>query len=323
MHEQLELGYVFGGLATFGQRPFLTDPEQLDEWQPDVAVVGAPFDIATTNRPGARFGPRSIRSQVYESGTYHIDLDLEIFDHLDVVDYGDAYCPHGQTEESHRNIRDRVHQVASRGIVPIVLGGDHSITWPAATAVADVHGHGNVGVVHFDAHADTADIIDGNLASHGTPIRRLIESGAVPGDRFVQVGLRGYWPPADVFEWMRGQGMVWHSMQEIWERGIKAVMADAISEALATADKLYISLDVDVLDPAFAPGTGTPEPGGMQTFDLLRIVRQLALEHDVVGMDVVEVAPAYDVSDLTVNAAHRMVFEALGGMAARRRDRAN
>jgi agmatinase len=117
--------------------------------------------------------------------------------------------------------------------------------------------------------------------------------------------------------------MVWHSMQEIWERGIKAVMADAISEALATADKLYISLDVDVLDPAFAPGTGTPEPGGMQTFDLLRIVRQLALEHDVVGMDVVEVAPAYDVSDLTVNAAHRMVFEALGGMAARRRDRAN
>jgi agmatinase len=319
MHEQLELGYVFGGLATFGQRPFLTDPEQLDAWQPDVAIVGAPFDLATTNRPGARFGPRAIRSQVYESGTYHLDLGIEIFDHLEVVDYGDAHCPHGQTEASHTNIRTRVHEVASRGIVPIVLGGDHSITWPAATAVADVHGHGNVGVVHFDAHADTADIIDGNLASHGTPIRRLIESGAVPGDRFVQIGLRGYWPPADVFDWMREQGMVWHTMHEIWDRGIKAVMADAIGEALSAADHLYISLDVDSLDPAFAPGTGTPEPGGLQTFDLLRIVRHLALEHDVVGMDVVEVAPAYDVSDLTVNAAHRMVFEALAGMAERRR----
>ena len=319
MHEQLELGYVFGGLATFGQRPFLTDPDQLDEWQPDVAIVGAPFDIATTNRPGARFGPRAIRSQAYESGTYHIDLDLEIFEHLEVVDYGDAYCPHGLTEQSHANIRERVHQIASRGIVPIILGGDHSITWPAATAVADVHGYGNVGVVHFDAHADTADIIDGNLASHGTPIRRLIESGAIPGDRFVQVGLRGYWPPAEVFAWMRERGMVWHTMQEIWDRGFKAVMADAVGEALAKADKLYISLDVDSLDPAFAPGTGTPEPGGLTTVDLLRMVRQLAIEHDVVGMDVVEVAPAYDVSDLTVNAAHRMVFEALGGMAERRR----
>jgi agmatinase len=320
MHEQLDLGYVFGGLSTFGQRPFLPDPEQLDAWQPDVAIVGAPFDIATTNRPGARFGPRAIRSQAYESGTYHLDLGIEIFDHLEVVDYGDAHCPHGQTEVSHANIHRRVHEVASRGIVPIVLGGDHSITWPAATAVADVHGHGNVGVVHFDAHADTGDVIDGNLASHGTPIRRLIESGAVPGDRFVQIGLRGYWPPAEVFDWMRGQGMVWHTMQDIWDRGIKAVMADAVTTALQQADHLYISLDVDSLDPAFAPGTGTPEPGGLQTFDLLRIVRRLALDHDVVGMDVVEVAPAYDVSDLTVNAAHRMVFECLAGMAVRRRD---
>jgi agmatinase len=231
MQEQLELGYVFGGLTTFGQRPLLTDPEQLDEWRPDVAVVGAPFDISTTNRPGARFGPRAIRALAYEPGTYHLDLGIEIFDHLEVVDYGDAYCPHGLTETSHANIRERVRQVASRGIVPVVLGGDHSITWPAATAVADVLGYGNVGIVHFDAHADTADEIDGNLASHGTPMRRLIESGAVPGDRFVQVGLRGYWPPAETFAWMKEQGMVWHTMHEIWERGFKAVMADAVAEA--------------------------------------------------------------------------------------------
>ena len=322
MQEQLELGYVFGGLSTFGQRPLVTDPEQLDSWQPDVAIVGAPFDISTTNRPGARFGPRAIRALAYEPGTYHLDLGIEIFEHLEVVDYGDAFCPHGQTETSHANIRERVHQVASRGIVPVTLGGDHSITWPAATAVADVHGYGKVGIVHFDAHADTADHIDGNLASHGTPMRRLIESGAVPGDRFVQVGLRGYWPPADTFAWMREQGMVWHTMHEIWERGFKEVMADAVSEALSKADHLYLSVDVDVMDPAHAPGTGTPEPGGMTSVDLLRMVRRLALEHDLVGMDVVEVAPAYDVSDLTVNAAHRIVFEALAGMAERRRRKA-
>jgi agmatinase len=320
MVEQLEIAY--SGMVSFGHRPFLTEPEQLDSWRPDVAIVGAPFDVGTTNRPGARFGPRAIRATAYEPGTYHLDLGLEIFDWLEVVDFGDAYCPHGQTDVSHANIKERVHTIVSRGIVPVILGGDHSITWPAATAVADVHGYGNVGIVHFDAHADTADIIEGNLASHGTPMRRLIESGAVPGTHFVQVGLRGYWPPQEDFEWMQQQGMVWHTMQEIWDRGFKEVMRTAVAEALAKAEKLYLSVDIDVLDPAHAPGTGTPEPGGITTADLLRMVRQLCYEHDVAGVDVVEVAPAYDHSDLTVNAAHRVVLEALSGMAARRRDAA-
>ena len=319
MRDQLDLGYSFGGLSTFGQRPFLPDPADLDAWRPDVAIVGAPFDIATTNRPGARFGPRAIRTQAYEPGTYHLDLGIEIFEWLEVVDFGDAHCPHNQLEASHANIEARVSEVASRGIVPIVLGGDHSITLPSATAVARAKGFGNVGVVHFDAHADTADRIDGSLVSHGTPMRRLIESGAVPGDRFVQVGLRGYWPPKEVFDWMRSQGMRWHTMDEIWQRGFKAVMDDAVNEALAAADHLYISIDVDSLDPAFAPGTGTPEPGGILSADLLRMVRRLCIEHDVVGIDIVEVAPAYDVSELTVNVAHRLAFEALAGLAERKR----
>jgi agmatinase len=320
MQEQLDLGYVFGGLATFGQRPFLTESSQLDEWQPDVAIVGAPYDNSTTNRPGARFGPRAIRSQAYEPGSYHMDLGIEIFDYLEVVDFGDAYCPHGQTDVSLANIKARVSEVARRGIIPITLGGDHSITWPAATAVAEVKGFGNVGMVHFDAHADTADILYGNLASHGTPMRRLIESGAIPGKNFVQVGLRGYWPPKEIFDWMREQGMRWHTMDEIWQRGFQAVMKDAISEALSTADSLYISIDVDSLDPSFAPGTGTPEPGGIMSADLLRMVRTLCLEHNVVGIDIVEVSPAYDVSDLTVNVAHRLAFECMAGLAARRRN---
>lgn len=313
MQEQLALRHA--GLATFGERPWLTEPEQLDSWRPDVAVVGAPFDISTTNRPGARFSPRALRANAYMPGTYHLDLGIEIFDWLEVVDFGDAHCPHGQTEAGHANIKARVGEVASRGIIPVILGGDHSITWPAATAVAEARGWGNVGIVHFDAHADTADIIDGNLASHGTPMRRLIESGAVLGRNFVQVGLRGYWPPEDVFEWMQSQGMRWHLMQEIWERGMQPVIEDAVAEALAGAEYLYVSVDIDVLDPGFAPGTGTPEPGGMAPVDLLRTVRRLAMEANLVALDVVEVSPPYDVSDITVNNAHRVVLEALAGMA--------
>lgn len=135
-------------------------------------------------------------------------------------------------------------------------------------------------------------------------MRRLIESGAVLGRNFVQVGLRGYWPPADVIEWMREQRMRTHFMQEIWERGIRDVMDDVIAEALDGTDGIYLSVDIDVLDPGFAPGTGTPEPGGMSPADLLRAVRRIALETNLVAVDVVEVAPAYDHADVTVNNAH-------------------
>lgn len=311
-------GPSYEGPATFAQRPMLTEPGELDRWRPDVAIVGAPWDDSTTFRPGARFGPRALRALAYGPGSFHLDLGIEIFEALEVVDYGDAHCPHGRVEASHAAIRARVGEVASRGIFPVILGGDHSITWPAATAVADTCGWGRLGVVHFDAHADTAESIDGNLASHGTPMRRLIESGAVRGPNFVQVGLRGYWPPADVFAWMREQGMRYHLMQEVWERGLPAVIADAVEEAMDGCDAVYLSVDIDVLDPGFAPGTGTPEPGGLAPVDLLRAIRRLAIEVPLVAMDVVEVAPAYDWAEMTVNNAHRMVLELLAGLAVRR-----
>lgn len=307
------------GVPTFGLRPLLTEPEQLDEWQPDVAVVGAPWDDSTTNRPGARFGPRALRADAYDAGSYHLDLEIEIFDHLDVVDYGDAIVSPGLWEPSRAAIHRRVSEVVSRGVVPVVIGGDHSVTWPAATAVADHHGHGRIGMIHFDAHADTADIVRGNLASHGTPMRRLIESGAIAGKDFIQVGLRGYWPPADVQAWMRAQGMRHHPMQAIWERGISAVMDDVIAQATDGTDGVYVSIDIDVLDPAFAPGTGTPEPGGLAPVDLLRAVRRIACETNVVALDVTEVSPPYDHAGVTVNNAHRLIWETLAGLAYRRR----
>jgi agmatinase len=308
----------YAGLATFCGRPWLETEAELLARRPDVAVVGAPFDISTTNRPGARFGPRALRAQAYNPGTYHLDLGIEIFDWLDVVDAGDAHCPHGLTKPSHDNIRAKVAGIARAGIFPLVLGGDHSITWPSATAVAEAVGWGELGLLHFDAHADTADIIDGNLASHGTPMRRLIESGAVRGRNFVQVGLRGYWPPVETFEWMKEHGLRWHLMREVEERGAEAVIDDAIAEALDGPDAVYISVDIDVIDPGSAPGTGTPEPGGFLPRELLRAIRRVASAVEVAGMDIVEVSPPYDHAEVTAMAANRVALECISALAAKR-----
>ena len=151
-------------------------------------------------------------------------------------------------------------------------------------------------------------------------MRRLIESGAIDGRNFVQVGLRGYWPPPSVFEWMKEHGLRWHLMREIEERGAEAVIDDAIAEALDGADSIYLSVDIDVLDPGMAPGTGTPEPGGLLTRELLRAVRRIVGRVNLAGMDVVEVAPAYDSAEITAMAAHRCVLEAISALAVKKRD---
>lgn len=241
---------------------------------------------------------------------------------LNLVDFGDAICPPSSLEKSHDVIRAKVAEAIDAGAIPVVLGGDHSITLPSATAVAQHYGFGNVGMVHFDAHADTADACFGGvLISHGSPMRRLIESGAIPGRNFVQVGLRGYWPPRSTFDWMREQGMRWHLMSEIESRGFDAVQADAISEAHEGPEHLYLSVDIDVVDPGFAPGTGTPEPGGLSAAELLRAVRRVASSLKLVAMDVVEVSPPYDgPGAITAHLANRVVLEAISALARVRAD---
>lgn len=319
--ERYDDGPAYLGPTTFCRVPLLTRADQLDELRPDVAIVGAPWDEGVTYRPGARFGPRAVRTASYQNGEWHLELEVAPLDVLRVIDYGDARCMPGMAEVSHAAIRERVSEVASRGIVPMVIGGDHSITWPSATAVAAAYPPGSVGIVHFDAHADTGDNPWGNLYSHGSPMRRLIESGAVLGRNFVQIGLRGYWPAKDVFDWMRAQGMRWHLMGELRDRGVAPVIADAIAEAQDGPEHIYLSVDIDVLDPGFAPGTGTPEPGGMQPVDLLSAIRQVVLSTDVVAMDLVEVSPPYDWAELTSQNAHRCLLEAISALAVKRRDR--
>jgi agmatinase len=311
---------AYVGLPAFQKLPVLDD-EALARERPDVAIVGAPYDEGTSHRPGSRFGPNAIRAATYHAGSVNsLQLDIQPFDWLACADAGDAPIVPGNPERAHEVIRRKVEVVTQAGAIPIVLGGDHSITWPAATAVAESVAPQSLGIVHFDAHADTAATTWGSLRSHGTPMRRLIESGAVAGRNFVQVGLRGYWPPPETLDWMRENGLRWHFMTEIEERGAEAVVADAIAQALDGPQRIYLSVDIDVLDPGMAPGTGTPEPGGMLTRELLRAIRQVVGAVDLAGMDVVEVAPAYDMAEVTAAAANRCVLEAISALAVRRRE---
>ncbi len=312
---------TYVGSASFMKLPWVTDPAELRRREVDVAIIGAPFDDAVSHRPGARFGPRAIREAQYTSGSINsLQLDVEPFEILNVVDGGDANIVPAWIDRAHALIYRKVLEVAETGAIPIILGGDHSITWPSASAIADVRRPGSIGIVHFDAHADTAPDDWGVLSGHGTPMRRLVESGAVKGKNFVQVGLRGYWPPVDTFEWMKEQGFRYHFMREIEERGAEAVVAQAIDEALDGPDHVYLSLDIDVIDPGMAPGTGTPEPGGMLTREVLRAIRQIVLAVDLAGMDVVEVSPPYDHAETTAMAANRAALEAISALAVRKRD---
>ncbi len=310
---------TYVGPSTFQKLPWVTDPAAIAARGTDVAIIGAPFDDAVSHRPGARFGPRAIREANYATGSLHsLQTGIEPFEWLEVVDAGDANIVPAWIERGHALIYRKIRDVARTGAIPIVLGGDHSITWPSATAVAETRRPGRIGIVHFDAHADTAPEDWGVLAGHGTPMRRLIESGAVLGRNFVQVGLRGYWPPVETFEWMKAQGMRWHLMREIEERGAEAVIADAIAEALDGPEAIYLSVDVDVIDPGMAPGTGTPEPGGMLTREVLRAIRQIVGAVELAGMDVVEVSPPYDHAELTAMVASRLVLEAISALALKK-----
>ena len=184
--------------------------------------------------------------------------------------------------------------MARAGAIPVILGGDHSIAYPDAKGVANVLGHGRVSMIHFDAHADTGDVEFGSLWGHGQPMRRLLESGAVRGDRFLQVGLRGYWPPPETLDWMAVEGFRSYEMTEISRRGLDTCLTEASRIATDDCDGVFLSVDIDVCDPGHAPGTGTPEPGGLTARQLLDAVRRLCLELPIVGIDVVEVSPPYD-----------------------------
>ncbi len=289
----------------------------------DVVVVGAPFDGGTSHRPGTRFGPMAIRQTDYlpaDGSRPHLALRVDALQDIRVVDAGDVEMYSGDVERSIASLEEAVHTVTASGAIPLVLGGDHTSALPDATGVARHLGFGRVSMLHFDAHADTGDIEFGSLYGHGQPMRRLIESGALRGDRFLQIGLRGYWPPPDTLSWMADQNMRSYEMTEIGARGLGTCLSEAFEIALDECDAVFLSVDIDVCDPGHAPGTGTPEPGGLTARELLDSVRRICLELPVVGIDVVEVSPPYDHADITAALANRVVLEALSAIARKRRD---
>jgi agmatinase len=313
---------MFGPAVTFAGVPAarLEDPSSFASAQ--AVIIGAPYDAGTVNRPGARFGPGAIRATDYldrDGKRPHLALGVDPLSELGVVDVGDVEMPPVDTDTALARLERAVEAVATTGAIPVILGGDHTVALPDVTGVARQVGWGAVSVLHFDAHADTGDRQFGSLIGHGTPMRRLIESGAVRGDRFVQIGLRGYWPGPETLAWMADQGMRSYEMAEVKARGLDECLTEAIGMATADSAGVFLSVDVDVVDPSGAPGTGTPEPGGLTTRELLDCVRRIAIEVPLVGMDVVEVCPPYDTAEVTAYLGNRLVLEALSGIAWRRR----
>ncbi len=289
----------------------------------DVVIVGAPFDGGTSYRSGARFGPQALRAACYlehDGSRPSLAMRVDGLRDLKVVDAGDVELYSGDAARSCADLEVEIEKIANTGAIPLILGGDHTITWPDVTGVARARGWGKIAVIHFDAHADTGDITFGSLIGHGQPMRRLIESGAVRGDRFLQIGLRGYWPEPETLGWMAEQGMRSYEMTEIVTRGLTACLSEAFKIALSDCDGIFLSVDIDVCDPGFAPGTGTPEPGGLSARELLDAVRRICYELPVVGMDIVEVSPPFDHADITALLGNRVVLEALSAIARRRKD---
>lgn len=303
----------FAGLLSFSGVPYTEDPAELAGV--DVAIVGAPTDDLVSDRPGTRFAPRAIRAASCPPGP-HLEAKIDAFAELKVVDFGDAPVLPADPARTHEAIRATVRAVLDAGAMPVVLGGDHSIAEPDIRTCAEAHG-GPVGLIHFDTHTDTGTEVFGVEVSHGTPMYRLVRDGFVDPTRYVQIGLRGYWPGEQEFGWQDEQGITALFMHDVRDRGIRAVVDEAVG--VVGDGPVFLSVDIDVLDPAFAPGTGTPEPGGMTSADLLWACRAIGERVQLVGMDLVEVIPTMVASaDITALVADRIVRETLTGLAARR-----
>jgi len=326
--QKYNFGFSYNAMPTFFNQPVAMTPADLKASQVDIAVMGAVTDMGTGMR-GAAHGPNAVRnSQVY--GGYgarqpHMHTMVDPLEDLVVADFGNAPIDIMSTERSMQPIREFVRSAAEveirdgENVIPIIVGGDHSLMYPDVAALTDVYGKGNVGVVHFDAHYDAGKYMSGHLISHGQPVYRLIEEGLVAGKNFIQVALRGYYPDEESFKWMREQGFRYHTMAEIEKRGFDKVMDDVVKEAQDGPEYIFISFDIDTLDPAFVSATGTPEPGGLTPREAFPIVRRLCAESNVVGFELVELAPMLDPTYVSAMNANRIIKECMTGIAMRKK----
>ena len=291
----------YTGVATFMRAPLVCDPSKLD-----IALIGVPFDGAVENRPGQRHGPREIRNMSCLMRTVHHVTRVNPYELCRVADVGDVPITHAfHIEASHADITEFYRKVHAAGAVPLSAGGDHSISLPILRAIAV---DGSVGMVHIDAHTDTCNEELGSRFTHGTPFRRAVEEGLLDPKRTVQIGIRGAQNSEEGWTFSVESGMRVIFIEEFIELGVKAVIAEA--RRVIGNGPVYVSFDVDSLDPAFAPGTGTPEVGGMTSIEAQALLRGL---HglDLIGGDVVEVAPPFDPTGNTALVGATMMYEIL------------
>jgi guanidinobutyrase len=291
----------FGGPATMMRLPVATSTSGLD-----ACFVGVPMDIGTSNRAGTRHGPRQIRAESCLIRPYNMATRAAPFEALMVADAGDVAIDTFNLPKCVDIILQAFSKIVADGCRPLTLGGDHTITYPILRAMAKKYGP--VGLIHVDAHADVNELMFGERIAHGTPFRRAVEDGILDTGRCVQIGLRGSGYTADDFDWARQQGFRVIQAEECWHKSLTPLMAE-VREQMGTRS-VYLSFDIDSLDPAFAPGTGTPEIGGLTTIQAMELIRGCS-GLDLVGCDLVEVSPPYDPSGNTALTAANLLFEML------------
>jgi guanidinopropionase len=297
----------FGGISTFFRLPHVA-LEQASGL--DVGIIGVPWDGGTTNRPGPRHGPRQMRDQSAMVRRMHQTSHIVPYDHLNVADLGDAPVNPANLDDALQRVEEFYNKLVAAGIKPLSAGGDHLCTLPILRALGKKQ---PVGMIHFDAHTDLYDSYFGGFKyTHGTPFRRAIEEGVLDPKRTIQIGLRGSMYDLDDFEFGEMHGVRLVRIEEAMEKGPAVIMAEA--RRIVGDGETYVSFDIDMLDPVYAPGTGTPEIGGFTTFQAQQMLR-LMKGVNIIGADVVEVSPPFDASGMTAYAGVVMMFEILCVMA--------
>ena len=298
----------FAGINTFMKAPYLEDVNQVGNY--DVAIVGVPHDCGTTYRPGTRFGPQGIRriSALYTPYNYEMGVDLR--EQITLCDVGDIFTIPANNEKSFDQISKGIAHVFSSGAFPIILGGDHSIGFPTVRGVCRHLGDKKVGIIHFDRHVDTQEI-DLDERMHTCPWFHATNMANAPAENLVQLGIGGWQVPREGVKVCRERGTNVLTVTDITEMGLEAAAQYAIERATDGTDCVYISFDIDCIDAGFVPGTGWPEPGGLMPREALKLLELIVRNVPVCGLEIVEVSPPYDISDMTSLMATRVICDTM------------